>query len=382
MRRHRRGEWRPLFVRETAEQASWPLVARGTRDYLMRIAEDDGRLVKRCTDPVSDALRVLRPHAEEESGVRAAVQLLLDDGFLVWDGEGQPLRVDRLVVFGEATPSSPSVDSAEDLEAYLSAEDEPEPPNESKRERRQRLDRNRKRRVRKKAELDAESVRNVCGHDAEPSADNDAEMSAPSPPRTPLSLEKDTTKEKQGADACGTSLSGSAETGSGHMRTIPRGLGGDSRKRTDVRKLHEAWKTEFGYRKHQFSKGMYCAEADALAEAIDRLELPDCLRVVEYAKDDGMVSGKLDPNNQPHDSIAYLFAPKNSARILKQAEQSDKRLTAGALSGTYGPERRTEAQRGELDCAKLRRYLRSKRAITATDGTWQPSKAIGTGGGP
>jgi hypothetical protein len=90
-----RERWRKLYLRESAEQrGSWPLMARGVRDYLIRVAEDDGRVVSR-----GGAARLLdvlgaQPTAERELAAHA-IALLLEDGFLV-EGEDGAIYVSNL----------------------------------------------------------------------------------------------------------------------------------------------------------------------------------------------------------------------------------------------------------------------------------------------
>jgi hypothetical protein len=43
--------WRKLYLREALEQRLWSVMARGLRDYLIRLAEDG-----RCRDSCRDSL--------------------------------------------------------------------------------------------------------------------------------------------------------------------------------------------------------------------------------------------------------------------------------------------------------------------------------------
>ena len=74
--------WRKLYLREALEQRLWSVMARGLRDYLIRVAEDDGALIRDSDDPVEALLVALGAHAEEAELVRAAIVLLCRDGFL------------------------------------------------------------------------------------------------------------------------------------------------------------------------------------------------------------------------------------------------------------------------------------------------------------
>jgi hypothetical protein len=74
--------WRKLYLREALEQRLWSVIARGLRDYLIRLADDDRALIRDANDPVEALLTVLGAHAEEAELVRGAIELLRRDGFL------------------------------------------------------------------------------------------------------------------------------------------------------------------------------------------------------------------------------------------------------------------------------------------------------------
>jgi hypothetical protein len=88
--------WRKLYMREAVEQRLWSVMARGLRDYLIRLADDDGALIRDADDPVGALLTVLGAHDEESELVCRAIELLRSDGFL--DGGARSLRVRNLVV--------------------------------------------------------------------------------------------------------------------------------------------------------------------------------------------------------------------------------------------------------------------------------------------
>ncbi|HEY0466665.1 MAG TPA: hypothetical protein VGC79_20800 [Polyangiaceae bacterium] len=60
------------------------LVGHGSRiaDYLIRVAEDDGALIRDADEPVDALLLALGVHRDEAELVRAAIVLLRRDGFL------------------------------------------------------------------------------------------------------------------------------------------------------------------------------------------------------------------------------------------------------------------------------------------------------------
>ena len=74
--------WRKLYLREALDQRLWSVMARGLRDYLIRLAEDDGALIRDADDPVEALLLALGTHADEADLVRDAIVLLRRDGFL------------------------------------------------------------------------------------------------------------------------------------------------------------------------------------------------------------------------------------------------------------------------------------------------------------
>lgn len=74
--------WRKLYLREALEQRLWSVMARGLRDYLLRLADDDGALIRDADDPLQALLLALGAHDGEAELVRAALELLRKDGFL------------------------------------------------------------------------------------------------------------------------------------------------------------------------------------------------------------------------------------------------------------------------------------------------------------
>ena len=138
-----REAWRPLFLREPVAQRVWSLFARALRAYLLQVAEDDGRLLKSCSDP-RELAKGLGIHADEVELAEKAILTLINDGFLRWEGApGMPgwLGIDRLVTFGP--------DEAEGSSAPLETPSTP-PTGESPQERKLRLARARKERWRQR----------------------------------------------------------------------------------------------------------------------------------------------------------------------------------------------------------------------------------------
>ena len=71
------------YFRESLEELSWPVMVRGLRQYLTRLAEDDGALIRNHSDALEALLRALRPHPHETEAVRAALALLVKKGLLL-----------------------------------------------------------------------------------------------------------------------------------------------------------------------------------------------------------------------------------------------------------------------------------------------------------
>lgn len=77
--------WRKQYVREPLQHRTWPVMARGLRELLNALAEDDGLLVRDADDPVQALLRALHPQEYEAELVQVALELLIADGFLERD---------------------------------------------------------------------------------------------------------------------------------------------------------------------------------------------------------------------------------------------------------------------------------------------------------
>lgn len=77
--------WRKQYIREPLQHRAWPVLARGLRELLNALAEDDGTLVRDVEDPAGALLRALNAQEYELELVQAALELLLRDGFLEAD---------------------------------------------------------------------------------------------------------------------------------------------------------------------------------------------------------------------------------------------------------------------------------------------------------
>lgn len=108
MKNWSRERWRRLYLRESVEQRGlWPLMQRGVRDYCIKVAEDDGTLVRlREGDDAVEALaRALGAHPVELTLAKVAISGLLDDGFLE-ARDGRVFVVNLSAAQGDREPDS------------------------------------------------------------------------------------------------------------------------------------------------------------------------------------------------------------------------------------------------------------------------------------
>ena len=126
-----RERWRKLYLREALEQRLWSVMARGLRDYLIRLAEDDGALIRDADEPVEALLTVLGAHESEAELVRGAIELLRRDGFL--GGGARSIFVRNLPVAQSWEGRTPVTASAPEVAAEV-----PSPSTSAERVRRYR----------------------------------------------------------------------------------------------------------------------------------------------------------------------------------------------------------------------------------------------------
>lgn len=75
--RFERESWRKLYVVESVEHRLLPLFTRSVRDYLLRVASDDGTLLKSTKTPAADLARVLTAEPAEKKQLERAVEQLI-----------------------------------------------------------------------------------------------------------------------------------------------------------------------------------------------------------------------------------------------------------------------------------------------------------------
>lgn len=85
--RFERESWRKLYIVESAEHRLMPIFSRGLRDYLLRLAGDDGTILSRSTDPKSDLQLLLGARsASDRTMISNSYDDLLRVGYLSFEG--------------------------------------------------------------------------------------------------------------------------------------------------------------------------------------------------------------------------------------------------------------------------------------------------------
>lgn len=80
--------WRKQYTREPLEEHLGPVMARGLRELLNALAEDDGCLIRDADDPRDALVRALGAQPAELDLVRTAVDVLIASGHLEEDERG------------------------------------------------------------------------------------------------------------------------------------------------------------------------------------------------------------------------------------------------------------------------------------------------------
>ncbi len=111
-----------------------------------------------------------------------------------------------------------------------------------------------------------------------------------------------------------------------HGESFERSFGKQpAHQRADVLELHAEWRKQFGRGNVALVVGSNHDDANALADAIDAHTLANCLFVARHAKFDGMVSGRVDEQKNPHESIRYIFGtPETFSRILRDGTKRER----------------------------------------------------------
>lgn len=76
--------WYKLYIRESTEDKLLPVLNRGLRDFLLRLAKSrkDGTILARTENPGEDLARALGAHPDEFATIVAFVRSMLEDGYL------------------------------------------------------------------------------------------------------------------------------------------------------------------------------------------------------------------------------------------------------------------------------------------------------------
>ncbi len=82
-----RESWRKLYVAESAEHRLLPALTRGLRDYLLRLASDDGTILSSTKDPKGDLVRLLNAARAERGTICKAYEDLIRIGYLSYENE-------------------------------------------------------------------------------------------------------------------------------------------------------------------------------------------------------------------------------------------------------------------------------------------------------
>lgn len=82
-----RESWRKLYIAESAEHRLLSVFTRGLRDYLLRLASDDGTLLSATKNPKKDLVRLLNAQPKEKAQIENGYDDLMRIRYLSLDGE-------------------------------------------------------------------------------------------------------------------------------------------------------------------------------------------------------------------------------------------------------------------------------------------------------
>lgn len=343
-----RESWRKLYVLESIEHRLLPLFTRGLRDYLLRVAADDGTILRDSSDPVSDLCSALAAKSSERKQVRAALDDLLRIGYLT-----QEKGCVRISKFEEAqrarTPEARR--QAAWREAHGKAKTKDGVDFGSVRRLRQ-LDGDRCSYCEKtmdfrlgngpdRAQIEHVYPRSRGGSDGEDNLVLACRICNTTKGDRTLAESGLTLRNARVLTLLGdvTSNVTIEETRRDETRKNPPPPSEPERPkrpdpfaasflpiRPDVLALHADWKRTTGLTAHRL-KGPTDYDAVTLAEAIDLHGLPLCRTALSVAMADSMVNGDADDKGKPHKSIGYIFGNGQTfARLVQAAESRTKKL--------------------------------------------------------
>jgi hypothetical protein len=106
--------------------------------------------------------------------------------------------------------------------------------------------------------------------------------------------------------------------------------------RSDVVRVHEAWKRATGLTGHKLRGGAADLDATLLAESLDLHGEADCLLVAQACMRDRMVNGEADDRGEKHTSIRYIFGNEQTfARVLKLAREAARKSLSGNADDAF-----------------------------------------------
>lgn len=85
-------QWRKLYVREEGSFAMLPLYARALAGELLKFCDDEGRIFIGKRDPADAVARITRAETGERRLLKQHLPALIDDGYLVHEGEHLRIR--------------------------------------------------------------------------------------------------------------------------------------------------------------------------------------------------------------------------------------------------------------------------------------------------
>jgi hypothetical protein len=119
-----RESWRKLYVAESAEHRLLSVFARGLRDYLLRLAGEDGTILAKTKAPKMDVARLLGVHPGEKKLFEAGFDSLLGVGYL--SHEAERLWITKFI--DAQTARSPGAKRQAEFKARHRSQSPSEPP--------------------------------------------------------------------------------------------------------------------------------------------------------------------------------------------------------------------------------------------------------------
>lgn len=278
--------WRKLYIRESTEDRLLPVLMRGLRDYLIRHADDDGTLLAKTEQPATDLARALGAHPGESELVESHIVSLLDDGYLS-HRKGRLWITNLVKAQARKSPVATKQKRYRDKKKAASNGDGPVTDDAP------------------------ESLRNgAVTRYATVTTKREEEKRREEIPQPPDPLPPPDPNRPRPPDPMGDQL-----------RT-----GGPERD-PDVLAVFDTWRTLHGSPGVRFRKP-YDDRANLIQGAVRTHDVATCCRVLRAALTDLTVTGKNPDHPGEHRTIEYLFAPRTFDRLLRAADNDDRKLRA------------------------------------------------------